>query len=194
MVVIHKKTFLKQEKKYLALIKKGRAFIYPTDTIYGIGCDATNTKAVRHVHVLKQREHKPFSVIAPSKEWILKNCFVNDHAKRWLRKLPGKYTLILRLKNKRAVSSAVHLGDYTLGVRIPKHWFARVAAAYGKPIVTTSVNISGDPYMRTLADVSASLRRKVGFILYEGPKKSHPSTLVDLVSDKKNGRIMKRKK
>ena|SRR3989338_2864627 len=193
MTVIHKKAFLAQQKKYLELIKKGRAFIYPTDTIYGIGCDATNTKAVSHIHLLKKREHKPFSVIAPSKSWILKNCVVNDHVKRWLRKLPGKYTLILRLRNKKAVSSAVHLGDYTVGVRIPKHWFASVVAVYGKPIVTTSVNISGDPYMRVLADIPSSVKKKVGFILYEGSKKSHPSTLVDFIAET-NGKIVKRKK
>lgn len=193
MTVIHKKTFLKQEKKYVTLIRKGSAFIYPTDTIYGIGCDALNTKAVRQVHVLKKREHKPFSVIAPSKTWILKHCVVDAHVKRWLAKLPGKYTLILRLKNKKAVSSAVHLGDYTLGVRIPKHWFAAVVAAYGKPVVTTSVNVSGDPYMRVLADIPASLKKKLDFIIYEGPKKAHPSTLVDFVTGK-DGKVVKRKK
>jgi L-threonylcarbamoyladenylate synthase len=193
MTVIHKKAFLAQQKKYLPLIKKGSAFIYPTDTIYGIGCDATNSKAVRHVHALKHREHKPFSVIVPSQAWILENCVVDAHVKRWLGKLPGKYTLILRMKNKKAVSSAVHLGDYTLGVRIPKHWFAAVVAQYGKPIVTTSVNISGEPYMRVLADIPGSLKKKIGFIVYEGPKKAHPSTLVDFVAEK-NGTIVKRKK
>lgn len=193
MKMIHKKPFLVQQQKYLALIKKGRAFIYPTDTIYGIGCDATNTRAVQHVHALKQREHKPFSVIAPSKTWIVKHCVVDTHVKRWLGKLPGKYTLILRLKNKKAVSSAVHLGDYTIGVRIPKHWISAVVAQYGKPIVTTSVNISGKPYMRVLADIPASVKKKVGFIVYEGPKKSHPSTLVDFVSVQ-NGKVVKRKK
>ncbi len=193
MTVLHKKTFLAQQRKYLTLIKKGSAFIYPTDTIYGIGCDATNTRAVQHVHLLKKREHKPFSVIAPSKAWILKHCVVDAHVKRWLGKLPGKYTLILHLKNKKAVSSAVHLGDYTIGVRLPNHWFSAVVAQYGKPIVTTSVNISGEPYMRVLTDIPPSLKKKIGFIVYEGPKKSHPSTLVDFVAGK-NGTIVKRKK
>lgn len=193
MTLVHKKQFLEHQKNYLTLIEKGRAFIYPTDTIYGIGCDATNTKAVTHIRVLKQREHKPFSIIAPSKQWILENCIVPVQAKKWLSKLPGKYTFILHLKNKKAVSRAVHLGDYTIGVRIPKHWFASVVAAYGKPIVTTSVNISGQPFMTSLHDVSHSLQKHVGFILYEGVKKTHPSTLVDFVAHK-DGKILKRKK
>ncbi len=185
MTLVHKQHFLKNKDKYLKIIKKGHAFIYPTDTIYGIGCDATNPKAVQHVHKIKKREKKPFSVIAPSKQWILKNCIVPEKAKKWLKKLPGKYTIILQLKNQKAVAKHVHLGDYTIGVRIPKHWFAKVVAEYGKPIVTTSVNFSRQPYMTSLKDLHKTIRKQVAFILYEGPKKTHPSTIVDINGNKK---------
>ncbi|MBI5073456.1 threonylcarbamoyl-AMP synthase [Candidatus Woesearchaeota archaeon] len=191
MTLIHKHHFLKDKKKYLQMIKKGRAFIYPTDTIYGIGCDATNQKAVKHVHALKQREKKPFSVIAPSKQWIQKNCIITKSAKKWIKKLPGKYTFILHLKNKKAVAKAVHLGDYTIGVRIPKHWIAKVVAGYCRPIVTTSVNISGQPFMQKAADVPHKIKEHIAFILYEGPKKAHPSTIVDFVAHE-DGKIKKR--
>lgn len=193
MTLIHKKQFLQHGKKYLSLIKKGKAFIYPTDTIYGLGCDATKAKAVQHIHSLKKREKKPFSVIAPSKQWILENCVVDAAMEKWLRKLPGKYTFILHLRNKKAVAKNVHLGDYTVGVRIPKHWFAGVVAAYGRPIVTTSVNITGKPFMASLDDIPPAFRKKVAFIIYEGTKKAHPSTIVDFVGNK-NGRILKRKR
>lgn len=192
MTLIHKKQFLQQGKKYLSLIKKGKAFIYPTDTIYGIGCDATNTKAVQHVRSLKKREKKPFSIIAPSKQWILENCIVDAAVQHWLRKLPGKYTLILHLRNKKAVAKNVHLGDYTIGVRIPRHWFSGVVAAYGKPIVTTSVNMTGKQFMTSVEDVPPAFRRKVAFILYEGAKKAHPSTIIDFVAEK-NGRVVRRR-
>jgi len=192
MTVVHKHHFLKNKKQYFALIKKGRAFIYPTDTIYGIGCDATNSKAVQHVHALKQREKKPFSIIAPNKQWIMKNCIVDERAKKWLRKLPGKYTLILQLKNKNVVSRFVHLGDYTLGVRIPKHWFANVVKGYGKPVVTTSVNVTGQRFMTGLHDVHETIKKKVAFIVYEGIKKAHPSTIVDLSNNKNKEKIKKR--
>jgi L-threonylcarbamoyladenylate synthase len=180
MVVVKKEVFLKNKKKYFDFISKGRAFIYPTDTIYGIGCDATNTKAVKHVYHIKRRSNKPLSVIAPSKKWILDNCVIGALEWKWLAKLPGKYTLILRLKNKKAVSRAVHLGDYTLGVRLPKHWFASVVRAYGKPIVTTSVNISGKASMTSLSDLHKTIKEKVAFVVYEGVRKSRPSVLVDL--------------
>lgn len=192
MVVVHKKSFLKDKKKYLSLIKNGKSFVYPTDTIYGLGCDATNAKAVQHIRLLKQREKKPFSVIVPSKEWIIKNCVISAAAKKWLHKLPGKYTFILKLNNKKAVSRQVHLGDYTVGVRIPKHWFAGIVAEYGKPIVTTSVNITAKPFMNSLSDLPLSIRKRVAFILYEGGKKTHPSILIDFVANK-NGNIARRR-
>lgn len=192
MTLIHKQHFLKDKKKYLQIIKKGRAFIYPTDTIYGIGCDATNQKAVKHVHILKQRENKPFSVIAPSKQWITKNCVVTAATKKWMKKLPGKYTFILHLKNKKAVAKAVHLGDYTIGVRIPKHWIVKVVSEYGKPIVTTSVNVSGQQFMQKAGDIPHKIKEHIAFVLYEGPKKAHPSTIVDFVSHE-DGKVRKRK-
>ena len=193
MAIVRKKYFLKHQKKYFELLKKGKVFIYPTDTIYGIGCDATNTSAVKHVHALKQREKKPFSVIAPSKQWILQNCIVNSAVKKWLHKLPGKYTFILKLRNRKAVSSSVHLGDFTVGVRIPRHWISSVVADYAKPIVTTSVNISGQAFMTSLHDMHSGIRKKVALIVYEGKKKAHPSTIVDFVQHE-NGKILKRKK
>ncbi|PIN79821.1 threonylcarbamoyl-AMP synthase [Candidatus Woesearchaeota archaeon CG10_big_fil_rev_8_21_14_0_10_34_8] len=184
MNVIKKQEFLKNKFEYLSLVEKGRAFIYPTDTIYGIGCDATNTKAVKHVYSLKRRINKPLSVIAPSKKWILDNCKVGKEEKKWLGKLPGKYTLILKLKNKKAVSRSVHLGDYTIGVRIPKHWFSSIVYKYGKPIVTTSVNISEMAIMTSFKDLNKTIREKVAFVIYEGVKKAHPSIIIDLVKGK----------
>ncbi len=183
MVIINKQGFLRHKEKYLAFLNKGRACIYPTDTIYGIGCDATNTKAVKHIYHIKRRKDKPLSIIAPSKQWILDNCIINARVKKWIAKLPGKYTLILKLKNKKAVSKLVHLGDYTVGVRIPKHWFSRVVAQYGKPFVTTSVNISGKASMTSLSDVHANVKEQVAFIIFEGIKAVHPSVLIDLRND-----------
>ena len=95
-------------------IKSGNIFIYPTDTIYGLGCDATNETAVNQIHSLKERTSKPFSVWAPSIGWIRKNCVVDKRAEQWLTKLPGPYTFILKLKNKNAVAKSVVQGMSTI--------------------------------------------------------------------------------
>ncbi len=82
------------------MVLKGDVFIHPTDTIYGLGCDATNEQSVKKIREVKQRPTTPFSVIAPSKEWIEANCVITKEAKSWLKKLPGPFTFILKKKNR----------------------------------------------------------------------------------------------
>jgi len=166
-------------------IENGKLFIYPTDTIYGLGCDATNHKAVDKVHQVKKRpKNIAFSVIAPSKEWIQENCEITKEAQKWLDKLPGPYTLIMKLKNKKAVAENVHPGFETLGVRIPNHWIKDFVAEIGKPVVTTSANISGKSFMTSMDDLDNELAPWIDFTVYEGEKKGKPSTLIDLSKDK----------
>ncbi len=124
-------------------MRRGKIFIYPTDTIYGLGCNALVDNTVVRIRELKRREKKPFSVIVPSKEWIHENCMINGQGEELLAMLPGAYTLIVRLRKMDCVSSTVALGRDTLGVRIPDHWISSVIKELGVPFVTTSVNISG---------------------------------------------------
>ncbi len=164
-------------------IKKGAVFVYPTDTIYGLGCNAEDEKAVEEIRKLKNRYGLPFSVIAPSEEWILDNCEVSKANSSWLSKLPGSYTLILKLKNKKSVAKNVSLSD-TLGVRIPNHWISRIVNKLDIPIVTTSANKTGQNFMTSLEDCDANIKNSVDFIIYEGEKHGRPSTIVDLTKEK----------
>ena len=165
-------------------IRNGAIFIYPTDTIYGIGCNALDQRAVEKIRVLKERPSNPFSIIAPSKEWIVKNCIVTKEAKEWLNKLPGPYTLILKLKNKNAIAKNVNQGEETIGVRIPDHWFSSIVQELGFLIVTTSANRSGRAFMTSLEDLDPKIKEGVDFIIYEGEKKGKPSKIVNLVEGK----------
>ncbi|VVB81449.1 Threonylcarbamoyl-AMP synthase [uncultured archaeon] len=173
------------DKTVIEEIAKGAVFIYPTDTIYGIGCDATNDKAVKRVRKLKKRTANPFSVIAPSIDWIKENCTLTNNAKAWLLKLPGPYTLIINLKKTNAICPQTNMGLKNLGIRIPDHWISDLAAKVGKPIVTTSVNIEGKPFATRLEQLE---KFDADFIIYEGEKTGIPSTIVDTVS----GKIIKR--
>jgi len=165
-------------------IRAGALFIYPTDTIYGIGCNALDQKAVENVRKLKERLTNPFSIIVPSKEWITENCIVSKEAKDWLRKIPGPYTLILKLKKKNALAKSVHQEEETIGVRIPDHWFSTVVRRLGFPIVTTSANRSARPFMTSLEDLDQKIKDGADFIIYEGEKKGRPSKIVNLVEGK----------
>jgi L-threonylcarbamoyladenylate synthase len=172
MKIISKEGINKEE------ILGGVVFIYPTDTIYGVGCDATNDNSVKRVREIKLRDEKPFSVIAPSKDWIKENCVVGPE----LDKLPGAYTLILKLKNKSCISKFVNNGLDTLGVRIPKHWISNLVSELGIPIVTTSANKSGEKFMTCLEDLDIG----VDFVIDEGKLNGKPSTII------KDGKEIKR--
>ena len=164
-------------------IAYGSIFIYPTDTIYGLGCDATDEKAVQKLRKLKNRTDKPFSVIAPSKNWIYLNCRISQEARDWIDKLPGPYTLILKLINKNVIAKSVNLGSDTIGVRIPDSWSYEIPKELDRPIVTTSANISGGDYMLSIDDLSPDIQKGVDFILYDGELKGKPSKLINLADE-----------
>ena len=182
MEIIDKEGFERRRYRLIDEMKAGKLFIYPTDTIYGIGCDATNPKAVGRIRVLKKREENPFSVIAPSIEWIMSNCDVRRPQKEWIEKLPGPYTFILKLSNKAAVSKFVNRNLDTVGVRIPSNWFAGVVAEAGIPFVTTSANLAGKPFMTSMSNLSPTIKEGVDYIVDVGEMKNKPSKVIDLAS------------
>lgn len=165
-------------------IINGAVFIYPTDTIYGLGCNAQISDPVKKIRNLKVRSTNPFSVIAPSIKWVKENCIISKEGENWLEKLPGPYTLILKLK-KDCVAKETNPGLKTLGIRIPKHWIKSVVSEANIPIITTSVNKSNEDYMTSLDDLDASIKAGVDFILYEGKKEGKPSKLIDLTKEVK---------
>ena len=162
----------------LEVMKNGAIFIHPTDTIYGIGCNALEEKFVDAVREMKGRPESPFSVLVPSKKWIKENCVVSKEAEKWLNKLPGPYTLILNVKD--GVAKNVAPGLDTLGVRIPDHWFSKLVEELGIPIVTTSANKAGNDFMTSLDDLDDEIKPKLEFVVYEGEKHGKPSKIVDL--------------
>ena len=181
MRVISKEEFQFNLDRRVFTLHEG-VFIHPTDTIYGLGCNAEDDDSVKKLRELKERnDAAPFSVIAPSKDWVRKNCFVNDAAEEWLGKLPGPHTLILQLKNMDSVSRYVNPGITTLGVRIPNHWFAGVVAEQGFPVVTTSANKKNCDVMTSLEDLDSDIKKSVNFIVFEGDLIGSPSQIVDLV-------------
>ena len=185
MRILNPDEFKMAKVSVIESILEGSVFIYPTDTIYGIGCNATNSNSVKKIRKIKGRAANPFSVIAPSVDWIKENCIVEKESEEWLKKLPGPYTLIFKLKNKKCVAKEVNPGLETLGVRIPKHWISKITAEADIPIVTTSVNKSGQDYMTSLEDLDDSINKGADFAIYDGEKEGKPSKIVDLTGNAK---------
>jgi len=185
MIILNFDEYNLQKKVILRELSRS-VFVYPTDTIYGLGCNALDERLVARVRLLKKSK-QPFSIIVPNKEWIYNNCVVTEEAEEWIRKLPGPYTLIMRLKNKKAVAKNVHNivdDEVTIGVRMPNHWFLAVAYQIKSPIVTTSANITGNDFMTSLDNLDTLIRNNVDYIFYEGEKKGAPSTIIHLEGQK----------
>jgi L-threonylcarbamoyladenylate synthase len=163
-----------KEEEILKEIKKGKIFIYPTDTIYGIGCDATNLKSVERIKRIKKRDKdKPLSVIASSLEWIKENLVFDSKLTKYL---PGPYTLILKKKNKNFLKHVSSTGF--LGVRIPDNKITRIIQASGVPFITTSVNLSGEKPVESISEIKQEIMDKVDLIINTGKLSGRPSTLI----------------
>lgn len=175
-----------KEKEIVKKIKQDCLFIYPTDTIYGIGCNALNSNSVKKIREIKKSK-KPFSVIAPSKRWISKNFKIE---KKYLKKLPGPFTLILKMRRKNLVAKEVNLNLNTLGVRIPNHKFTKIIQKTKLPFITTSVNISGKKFISDIKKIPKEIFKKVDIVIDNGELNKAPSTIIDLT--KKIPKIKKR--
>lgn len=178
MDVISKEELRERLIPYLKILSQN-LFVHPTDTIYGLGCDATNTKLVKKLREVKNNHDKPFSVIAPSKEWILENCDVKGMEKN-LDLLPGPTTLILPLKNTDCVSSQTNLSFDTIGVRIPNHWFSEIVSLLNIPIITTSANVLGDELITSIDELSSKIKPFVKLAIDDGPIKGSPSKIISV--------------
>ena len=150
--------------------------VYPTDTVYGIGCNALRKDLVEKIYVVKGRsEDKPVSVIAPSKKWILENFLVSkDLVDKYL---PGPFTLIVRKKD---VGFLDYIAPIFIGVRIPDHDFSKMVSKIGVPFVTTSANFSGERAASKVSDLKKSFVESVVLVVDGGSTLGVGSTLIDL--------------
>ena len=168
--------------KLVKQILEGKIFIYPTDTIYGIGCNAEDKNAVEKIKQIKERDRdKPLSVIAPGFKWIERNCIVNLDLNNYL---PGPYTIIFRKKNPVFLN---HVSNTEfLGIRIPACSFSQKIENAGVPFITTSVNLSGEPFAKSIKEIPKKILNKVNVIIDKGELNGNPSIII------KEGKEIKR--
>ncbi|MEM4230478.1 MAG: L-threonylcarbamoyladenylate synthase [Candidatus Pacearchaeota archaeon] len=160
-------------KNLIKEILAGKIFIYPTDTIYGLGCNALNKESVEKIRDIKGcSKEKPLSIIAPSIDWIREHCIVDIDLKKYL---PGPFTLILKKKNQKFLS---HISSETLGVRIPNCPFCKKIQESNVPFITTSVDISGENPANEISEIDSKILQKVDFVIDVGRLNGKPSTLV----------------
>lgn len=164
------------------VLRAGGLILYPTDTVWGIGCDATNEAAVAKVYALKRSEEKSSMLC------LMHNA---DMVVRYVNKAPGIAFEVMELSDKPltailpgAVGVASNLvpESNTLGVRIPQHDFCQaLLRKFGKPIVSTSANISGEPAAKRLKEVAEEILSGVDYVVnprFEGKPTLKPSSII----------------
>ncbi|WP_286008808.1 L-threonylcarbamoyladenylate synthase [Methanobrevibacter woesei] len=162
----------------------GGVVLYPTDTVYGLGVNIFNKKAVRRVYDIKKRSlMKPLSIIVSSKDAISHVANLRTRDKIYVDKfLPGPYTLILN--KTKIVPRVVTSGLKHVGVRIPDNEIAcRISDLF--PVTTTSANLSDHEVCETPDEILDQLNHDVDLVIDVGKlKRNKPSTIINLTSEK----------
>lgn len=149
--------------------------IYPTDTIYGIGCNAEKRILVERIFEIKNRDrNKPVSVIAPSKKWILNNLEVDE--KILNKYLPGPFTIVAKKKTR----ILDYINKKSLGVRIPDHEISKMIAKAGIPFVTTSANKSGQWPAKSVDELHGDVLMGADLVVNDGELFGKSSTIIDI--------------
>jgi L-threonylcarbamoyladenylate synthase len=187
---------MSQIQEAIKVLKHGGVVVYPTDTAYGLAVDATNAEAVKKLFQLKGRNFKnPIHVVPPTRDSIglfgknsrLEKKIINEL-------MPGPITLVVPLKAKSKSWQLLSAGTKTIGIRRPKNKIALdLAMLLGKPITTTSANVSGQSNTYSIVEVKKQFSKSIlkpDFYLDGGKlKKTQPSTVVLL--DKNNVKILR---
>ncbi|MCX6739820.1 MAG: L-threonylcarbamoyladenylate synthase [Candidatus Parcubacteria bacterium] len=174
----------KKIEQIVTVLKNGGIVVYPTDTIYGLGCDIFNKPAIEKIYRFKKREgKKPLSIMCADIKDISKYALIPDYAFVLLKRyLPGPYTFILKAKN--SMPGSFLSKNKTVGVRIPANTIClEIIKALGSPIITTSLNLSGEPVLSSPSQLNKEVKNQIDLIIDQGSLPQIASTIVDLTAD-----------
>ena len=172
-------------RRAVEVLERGGIIVYPTDTVYGIGCDIFNKKAIDRIYQIKGKSKKqPLSFIVPNLKDISKYAYVSDPAYRLMRRiLPGPYTVVLPA-TRMVPKKIAPVNKRTVGIRIPDNKVCMMLLeAYPNPIISTSANLSGSEILNDPEVIAKELGHLVDLILDAGMLGLEPSTVIDLTGE-----------
>ncbi|MFK7808639.1 MAG: L-threonylcarbamoyladenylate synthase [Saprospiraceae bacterium] len=173
------------------VLQKGGTILYPTDTIWGIGCDATNREAIEKINSIKKRDPaKPLSLLASS----------IDMVKEYVEEMHPRVETLLAHHNRPLTvvyNRAKNLPDNlvptngSIAIRIARDEFCKnLINKFGKPIVTTSANINGEPFPAHFGAISSAVISNVDYIAKQGRNNMEPGEPSVIIKVEKNGEIV----
>lgn len=165
------------DKEYIVnSIKNGSILIYPTDTVYSIGCDAKNSKSIQRLKKILKKNKQPFSIIAPSKTWILNNFKVK---KSYINKLPGPFTYKIKTKKRSVVDKEIK--EDALYVRIPEHPFIKIIQKSKRPFIIVTINEKKS--LTQIKKIPSRIIKKVDIVIDGEELDNKPFTVIDFTQD-----------
>jgi len=187
ILTIHPKNpeprFVRKASEFLAA---GGLVIYPTDTVYGLGCSIASKNAIERIHLIKgQRSDKPFSFVCSDLTHISEYAHVSNAAFKIMKHLiPGPYTFILPAARMKGLPKILVSKRKTVGIRVPDSPLTlALVKELGHPILSTSVTDDDGSLLNDPEVISAKFRNSVDVIIDGGVLVSEPSTVLDLTGE-----------
>jgi len=171
-------------RKAVEIIKSGGIIIYPTDTVYGMGCDLFNKRGIERVYEIQHRDRKlPLSFICADLKDISQYARVSDDAYKIMRRLlPGPYTFILEAS--RAVPKIILPKRQTTGIRVPDNRICQaLVAEMGSPIISTSVKDEDGELLSDPRIIQERFGKRVDLIIDGGIIGATPSSVISLLDE-----------
>lgn len=170
--------------KAVAILREGGVIAYPTDTIYGFGCDMYNKKAIQRIYQIKKRDpKKPFSFICSDLKNISLYAQVTNQAYKIMKRcLPGPYTFILL--GTKLVPRVMVTKRKTVGIRVPNNNIClAIVKSLGHPIISTSVGFSGGEVLSDPFLIEETFGSQIDLTVDGGILANQPSTIISLIDN-----------
>ena len=189
---------MKQEddiKQAIETKRKGGVILYPTDTVWGIGCDATNVEAVKRVYQIKQREDSKALICLVDSDARMQRYFRNVPDVAWqlidsLKEAPDAKPTTLILDGAINLAPNLIAEDGSLGIRITNEPFSKeLCYRFQKAIVSTSANISGEPAAQNYCDIDPRILEAVDYVCWTRRQEHKPHTPSSIIKLKENGEV-----
>ena len=184
MTINPKNPQIRLVRKVVDVLKEGGVIGYPTDTIYGVGCDLFNPEAIRKIHRIKKIEgNKPLSFICSDLKDISRYAYVSNYAYKMMKRLlPGAYTFILNAT--KLVPKIAMTRQKTVGIRIPDNKIClALVKEVGHPIISTSVYKLDESLYNDPSEIEERFGKQLDLVIDGGVIVAEHSSMIDLTDD-----------
>ena len=177
-------------QKTVEVLNRGGLILYPTDTVWGIGCDATNTKSVEKVYALKKRTDAKAMITLVASEIMLERTVIDIPEIAWDLIETAEKPLTIIYEKVKGIAKNVMATDGSCAIRLPKDEFCKkLIHRFGKPIISTSANTSGMPTAQSFHHIETSILSGVDYVVNLRQQETDKNTPSNIVLLKNNGEI-----